>query len=442
MFTSFLFFVNVVRFLLGSEEKGERGETARRTFRALMIPFLCDGLIAGMYGSYAVYVLKKAYPSSDMLIAAAPMFTVVPFMLSFPAGYFSAGRSKKPLFRLAATLYAAAGLGYLFVPAGPFFLPLFTLFGVAEAMRTGSHKAIMLDWARSRDNGISATRLIGRTRFFSKASAGFAALAGGAILWITGSFTPLFWAATLPAAAGILLMLSYPSELEGEQRRSPRERLAPRQAWRRLWRGGGMGALILASLLFESQVKLAQHYLQPFLKADLHRHDIALVGGIGALLVGLYYLGQDLLGGLAAGFSARLESLLGGADLALRRLLLALTAVSAAMVAAFSLNWITAGIAGYLLIAVLQNLRRPVFVARLDRVMDPAQRATTLSLESQGRSWAVALLSPPMGYVADHWGLAAAFAAISAMLVVAFPLQVAAECRAREGGIKGNPGAG
>ena len=339
-----------------------------------------------------------------------------------------------PLYALSTALQGTALIGGLYLAQ--------TLFGVAEAMRTGSHKAIMLDWARSRDNGISATRLIGRTRFFSKASAGFAALAGGAILWITGSFTPLFWAATLPAAAGILLMLSYPSELEGEQRRSPRERLAPRQAWRRLWRGGGMGALILASLLFESQVKLAQHYLQPFLKADLHRHDIALVGGIGALLVGLYYLGQDLLGGLAAGFSARLESLLGGADLALRRLLLALTAVSAAMVAAFSLNWITAGIAGYLLIAVLQNLRRPVFVARMDRVMDPAQRATTLSLESQGRSWAVALLSPPMGYVADHWGLAAAFAAISAMLVVAFPLQVAAECRAREGGIKGNPGAG
>ncbi len=204
MFTSFLFFVNVVRFLLGSEEKGERGETARRTFRALMIPFLCDGLITGMYGSYAVYVLKKAYPSSDMLIAAAPMFTVVPFILSFPAGYFSAGRSKKPLFRLAATLYAAAGLGYLFVPAGPFFLPLFTLFGVAEAIKMPARNSILQGNFSPRER----SRFLGGLFVFSSLANIAATFAGGSVLDLDVTFFHLLFPLAMALAILSMTVLS------------------------------------------------------------------------------------------------------------------------------------------------------------------------------------------------------------------------------------------
>jgi len=72
----------------------------------------------------------------------------------------------------------------------------------------------------------------------------------------------------------------------------------------------------------------------------------------------------------------------------------------------------------------------------MNLVMDPAQRATTLSVESQGKSWVLALLSPPLGFIADRWGLAAAFAAISLLLLASLPLQRAA------GGLREKPGAG
>ncbi len=333
-----------------------------------------------------------------------------------------------PAFAVASRLDGGTRLGMLYLAQ--------TIFGVAEALRTGSHKAIMLDWARRRPSPSSATSLIGRTRFCSKAAAGAAALIGGSLLWKLGSFTPLFWAATVPAALGIALMRSYPASLEGEQRRDLAARPTLREGLARLRGDAGLGALILASVLFEAQVKLAQHYLQPFLKADLHRHDLALVGGVGAALVGAYYLVQDLIGGAAAGVSARAERWLGGTDRALMRLHLTLLLVCAGMATAFALRSITLGIAGYLLIAFLQNLRRPVLVARMDLVMDPAQRATTLSVESQGKSWVLALLSPPLGFIADRWGLAAAFAAISLLLLASLPLQRAA------GGLREKPGAG
>jgi MFS family permease len=300
-----------------------------------------------------------------------------------------------------------------------------TLFGLAEALRTGSHKAIMLDWASRSPDALGATALIGRTRFYSKAASGLAALCGGLMVWRSTSFTPLFWAATLPAGLGVLLMLSYPHWLEGEGRQTDRRREDLAEGLRRLVRRPGLVPLVLASLLFESQIKLAQHYLQPFLSSALHRREVVLVGGIGAMVVGLFYLGQGLVGGFAARLAPHAEESLGDAQRGLRLMYLVLCALSAAMALAFGVGWLVAGLLGYFLMTVLQNLRRPVFIARLDHFMDPAQRATTLSFESQARSWMLALFSPPIGYLADRFGISAAFVAITALLVLGIPLHLA-----------------
>lgn len=297
-----------------------------------------------------------------------------------------------------------------------------SLFAIGEALRTGSHKAIMLDWVDQSGQAADATRVIARTRFWSKLSAGVAALSGGVLLWRFASFTPLFWAATLPAAAGVVLMLSYPRWLEGEQHRSGEARPSLRSQWGQLFRHPGILALILASLIFESQIKLAQQYLQPFLQMDLDRRDLALVGGLGAVAVGAYYLVQDLLGGAAAGFAPRAESRLGGAGRALMRMQWMLVALSLVMALCFGLGWLSMGIVGFIALAILQNLRRPIFVSHLNELMDKAQRATTLSVESQARTWTMALLSPVVGYVADRFGLAGAFAFIAGLLLLSIPL--------------------
>ncbi len=299
-----------------------------------------------------------------------------------------------------------------------------TLFGLGEALRTGSHKAIMLDWA-TRDGGPSeVTQLIAKTRFFSKLSSGVGALVGGLLVWRTASFTPLFLAATFPALGGVVLMLSYPRWLEGEQRRSAEPAVPLRQGLRRLLGHPGLVPIFVASLLFESQVKLAQHYLQPFLSADLHQRDIVLVGGVGAVVVGLFYLGQDFFGAISARLASHAEEAFGGTSQGLRGIYLMLCVVSGIMALAFSLGWLSVGLLGFFAVAALQNLRRPIFVSGLNLVSDPAQRATTLSLESQARSWSVALLSPPVGYLADRFGIAVAFVAITLLLLLGLPLHL------------------
>ena len=296
-----------------------------------------------------------------------------------------------------------------------------TLFGIGEAFRTGTHKAIMLDWADAAHPPGGATRVVAVTRFWSKLTSGVSAVAGGILLWQAGSFTPLFWCATVPAALGMFLIASYPAALDGEYRREQEQHARP--GWKsRLFRlrgRPGMLFLFVQSVLFESQIKLGQIYLQPFLERGLAAREIVVVGGLGAVAIGLYYLVQDGLGGVASWLSPRFEAHAGGADRAVARVHW-LAALAAGLVAlSLGGSWPLVGAAGFLALAVLQNVRRPMFVSLFARVMDKPQRAATLSLESQGRSFAVAILAPLTGWIADLAGLGAALAVIAGLLALA-----------------------
>ena len=91
----------------------------------------------------------------------------------------------------------------------------------------------------------------------------------------------------LPALACAALVASYPEALEG--RRARRRALRPRVH-------PGLLALVGASVLFESQVKLSLHLLQPLLESGLGQLDLAVVGGLGGLVFG----GYQLLAGVLA----------------------------------------------------------------------------------------------------------------------------------------------
>lgn len=314
------------------------------------------------------------------------------------AGCFVFYTTAFPIFALSSHL---AGVGQL---TALYFGQL--MFGLGEAFRTGSHKAIMLDWVdQTNAPCFRATRVLGFTRFFSKATAGISALLGAVILMATGDFSWLFWAASLPAAAGIILLLGYPRWLEGEQHRKRNQAIRPtwRQQFHNLWAMPGMLFLMLQSILFESQIKSAQHYIQPFFEQWLGVHAQSVMGP-WVLAIGGYYLLHDLLGAMASVLALPAEKRATAARL---NQLLFVLGIGVMLLITYALfkKWLAAVLIGFVLLAALQNMRRPIFLARFNDVMDKPQRTTTLSIESQARTWIVAIVAPITGYVADHQGL-------------------------------------
>lgn len=308
--------------------------------------------------------------------------------VSFLAYFFAFG-----LFPLA-TIMDGSRLPVLFAAAA--------LFAMGEALRTGCQKAIMLDWLDQEGRGGEATEVIGYTRMFSKFSSGATAILGGIVLAVLGRFEPLFYASMVPALAGFFCVLSYPKSLEGEQRRSGAiEGSSPLD----LFRQPGIGALTLQSVIFESQIKLlVRAWVQPFLSV------ITGGGAPAALSIGGHEFVRDSLGAVAARRAAWFERWAGGREAALRFAYRAGVAVMLFLIAVSFIPGVAiVGILAFILLTILQNARRPVFVSALNDVMQKPQRATTLSIESQARVVALAVLMPLTGLCADAWGIAAVF---------------------------------
>ena len=295
-----------------------------------------------------------------------------------------------------------------------------TVFGMAESLRTGTHKAIVLDWLSTHQRREQRVEVLGRMRFFSKSAAGLAALFAGFIVWWTGAVAPLFWAAMMPTVAVIGLLSGYPKLSEGEihrQTKDPRREsnpalgrvLSQRQVW----------ALIVPSVLFESQIKLTMPYLQPVLSEASKGAGLMTLGGVGALVVGGYLAMSGGLAGIASlwskGFAKRCRSV--STALLCSHVLAAVITTVACLGFYFSQVWMSLGL--MVVLSALQNIRRPIFVTAIDDVMDPHYRATVLSVESQGRSWVFAATSVLAGWCADTWGLGAAFTFMAGLLWLA-----------------------
>lgn len=319
------------------------------------------------------------------------------------------------LFPFAAAQAAGVRLAWLYAAAA--------LFALGEAMRTGGHKAIMLDWLDSRGESDRATRVIAVTRTFSKASAAVSAAAGGFVLWRARDYGVLFHLSAVSALAGFVLMLTYPAELEGEHVRAgvgrkggEPLRILPRFAG--LAAAAGILPLFFQSIVFESQAKmLLDYYLQPFLKEGLEARGI-LILGTGALWVGINQLANEGMGSLGAWFAPDFERWSGGARIALGRAYRTCVALSLLVGLCQVRGWMITGLLALVGVTLLQNLRRPVFVGAFNRLMDKPHRATSLSIESQARSLLAAAMLPVTGFVADRWGLSAVFPMISAVLLV------------------------
>jgi len=321
------------------------------------------------------------------------------------------------LFPAASSVTGSVRTGVLYGAA--------TTFAIGEALRTGGHKSIMLDWLDSAGESHRATAVIGLARAFSKYTAALSALVGGLVLFATRDYRWLFYGSAAAALGGVVLMRSYPKELEGEHRRDATHgRDGPHGrgvGWRRLTRiaaAPGFASLFIQSVMFESQSELMlKYYLQPLLKETLRAGGMAVVG-VGAVWIGLYEFIRGGLGGTGAVVSARLERRAGGSDAALRYAYRGCLLISLAVALCAWAGWLVAGLVLLVLLTVLQNARRPIFVSAFNQVMHKPQRATTLSLENQARSLSNAVWLPVAGWAADRWGLAVMFALTAGVLTL------------------------
>ena len=292
----------------------------------------------------------------------------------------------------------------------PLLVAAMFLFAVGEAFRTGTHKAMILDWLNREGRGEERIRVYGFTRSWSKIGSAISVLVAAALVFWTGRYATIFWFSIPPYLLAMINFLGYPSWLD----RGAGKRVTLRQAGSHLrrsladaFRVQRIRRLVLESSGFEGAYRAGKDYLQPVLQQMAVGIPILATlpdNRRSALLIGLVYAVLHLLSSLSSLNAHRVAAVRGGEDGGSALLWTGVLVVYACLIPVFLLDWLPLAVVGFIALAVAQNLWRPMIVSRFHRCAPAGREATLLSIESQSNSAATMILAPVVGFLVDRSG--------------------------------------
>lgn len=359
-------------------------------------------------------------------------------ILEIPTGFFADSYGRKLSMILAFTSYIFSFMIFYFFPSFGLYALAMVLFAFGEAFRSGTHKAMILDYLKM--NGILDCKVdyYGHTRGASQFGSAISALIAGALVFFAESYRIVFIASVVPYILGLLLMLTYPNSLNGEI-----SRIVLTSFWKgvlynfkgtiknfiSIFKNPMLLRAFFNSAGFDGLFKAVKDYLQPILKTFALSIPILISMGekrstiIIAVTYFIIFLISAYSSKKAQAFSNKFKSITQAINISY------MLGVSAVIIAGVATHFDVRilAILLFVLLYSLQNLRRPMNVGFISENIDSKIMATGLSFETQLKTIFIAILSPIMGFFADTFGIGIALCLIGVLVGMGYSFVKVAE---------------
>lgn len=283
-------------------------------------------------------------------------------------------------------------------------------FGLGDAFRSGTHKAMIFDWLRQQGRADEKTKIYGYTRSWSQMGSAVSVLIAGALVFYRGNFTDIFWFSIVPYAFNIVNFFGYPAALDGEKKSEFSLKTVTAllgKALKLSVQFPPLRRLVFEGMGFEGMFKASKDYLQPILKQTAIAMPLLLMldeSERAALLVAGVYFVLYFLSSFASRNSHKVTEWQGSDEGAARVLWWVNLGLYALLIPALWFNTYPAIIALFVGLAILQNFWRPGLISRFNAQSTPEMSATVLSIEAQAKSLATIVLAPSLGWLVDVVG--------------------------------------
>ncbi|MHC4870421.1 MAG: MFS transporter [Planctomycetota bacterium] len=292
-----------------------------------------------------------------------------------------------------------------------FLFPAMLLFGLGEAFRTGTHKAMIFHWLEINDRKNEKTEIYGTTRSWSQYGSAVSSVIAVLILLLTSNYNNVFLFCIIPYSAGIINFVLYPPNLETQMKDNfTVKKMLPHliDSLKACVSNTKIRSLIAESMGFLGVHTTTKDYIQPVLKSMVVSLPVLTAVSTDkrtAILIGICYFFLFIISGKASknagSFSSKFtdSKRASSAIVSICTLLFLFLAIGLY----YKLNVI--GVICFILIAVLQNVWRPIYIGRLNSSLDPDKGATIMSVDSQARSLFIFIAAPAAGYLVDNYGI-------------------------------------
>jgi MFS family permease len=299
------------------------------------------------------------------------------------------------------------------------------VFAAGEAFRTGTHKAMIFDYLHMHNWGHLKAHYYGHTRAWSQAGAALSALIAAFLVFWQGSYAPVFLFTIVPYVLDLILILSYPANLDGPRHTSNKtvasEFSSVVQSLMKSLRNKDLLRAIANQSLYSGYYKAFKDYLQPILKNFAIALPVLLAlqdDQRTALITGFVYAALYLLTAYASKSSGKMSERFHTLAIPLNSMLFMGISFGVVSGIAYWLGVPLVAIVLYVGIYVIENLRKPMGIAYVTERMDKGSLASALSVESQAETLFAVLIALMLGFFSNLWGLGMGILVVSAICFV------------------------
>jgi len=331
----------------------------------------------------------------------------------------SVGRRITMVFSMLA--YICSFAIFFFLNSYGWFIVAMSFFGLGESLRSGTHKSLILSYLRMNNWEKTKVEYYGLTRSYSQLGSAVNSLIAAFLVFFYGDYKIVFIAALFPYILNLVNLATYPKEIDREIKQKQTQSFSFLTTFKSI----DTIQIYLNSSVFDAFFKTAKEYLQPILASLALSLPFLIdfdVEKRTSVVVGICYFFIYILTSYSSKYAYIFVKKTDNTSLALNVTFLTgmVLVLFAGFFNVFSINLIPVIL--FLLIFVLQNLRRPLNVSLISDIIPSEKLSTGLSLESQLKTVFIAIFSPILGFLADRIGVGWALFAFSVLMLAVFPL--------------------
>lgn len=348
-------------------------------------------------------------------------------IFEIPSGVLADKYGKKNQLYLCFSFYILSFV--MFFIGGSFLILVvaFIFYGFGEAFRSGTHKAMIMDYLEEEEIHQSKSRVYGKTRSFSMYGSMISSILAAVFVFIVPEIRFLFLFAIIPYVIDMLLISSYPSYMNNQQNETYKfkEFLGHNvTSLKYIINDKKLLKTLVDAASFQAFFKTLKDYIQPIILissfAMLHISGVTVEENNRIYLGGMYAV-IFLFSAISTRNAYRLQKHFDKHLIVNSMWLLFSTCVI--LISVFFTNPVIVFVL-FILIYIALNFRKPYMVEAIGNLVAKNEKASVLSVESQISSIIIMIVAPLLGVVIELYSIRVMFLVLGIILSVISVLSI------------------
>jgi MFS family permease len=372
---------------------------------------------------FLLFLLTKGMSYTEIGILYATREIVIN-VFEIPSGIFADTYGRKNSLVISFLLYIVSFVAFYSSDNFWVFFMAFILYGMGDAFRSGTHKAMIMDYLKLNQWYTQKINYYGHTRACSQKGSAISSLVAGLIVFYYGNYYNIFLFSIIPYLLNLILILSYPKELNhsfnGSEQKSHFNMGETFKTLVKIVKQPNVLRILNSSAMHTAYQKSVKDYIQPLmlnvvvLLPIMTSYDEEKKNGI---TIGIIYFIIYLITSRASQLASKISKL---KRKNITYLTMIIGFIFGVTTGVFYLKelWLSSLIA-FVGIYTIESIRKPILTGVLADNVPNEILTSTISVQSLWRTMITAVLALVIGLLADYFGIGIAFIVITSVLLIA-----------------------